>query len=121
MNGNALVVEALSGSSPTAAALLAHLELPAPSRLTAPQVRGAHCVWCATPLDGATAVDLGQRYEPVLGVVGRWFPRSCRSCALPYVLAAYKTHWATCEQCVDDETQCDTHRGLRALALELRR
>ncbi|SEC05341.1 hypothetical protein SAMN04490357_1061 [Streptomyces misionensis] len=108
-------------SPPSTAALLAHLELPAPSRLTAPQVRGAHCVWCGVQLEGATAVDLGQRYEAIHGVVGRWFPRSCRPCTLPYALTAYKTHWATCEQCVDDETLCETQRGLRALALELRR
>lgn len=108
-------------SPPSAAVLLASWELPAPSRLTAPQVRGAHCVWCNTRLDGATAVDLGQRFEAILGVFGRWFPRGCRPCTLTQALAAYKAHWGTCEQCTDDPTLCNTHRALRALALELRR
>lgn len=102
--------------------LLAGLVLPDPALLLPPQVRGATCVWCDTRLSGATALDLGPRSEPpILGVAGRWFPRGCAPCTLDQVLAAYKTHWATCEQCVDDETLCDIQRGLRALALELRR
>lgn len=110
-----------TASLPSAAALFSTWELPTTSRLTAPQVRGAHCVWCGTQLNGATAVDLGQRYEAILGVVGRWFPRGCRPCTLEQALAAYKAHWGTCEQCTDDATLCDVRRGLRALTLDLRR
>ncbi|TXJ73307.1 hypothetical protein E2C11_29590 [Streptomyces lavendulae] len=106
------------GNPPSA--LLTGLHLPDPALLLPPQVRGATCVWCDTRLSGATAIDLGPRSDPILGVAGRWFPRGCIPCTLKRVLAAYKVHWATCEQCVDDETLCDTQRGLRALALELR-
>ncbi|MFE9415710.1 hypothetical protein ACFYMX_08660 [Streptomyces griseofuscus] len=71
---------------------------------------------------GATALDLGPRSEPpILGVAGRWFPRGCVGCTLQQALAAYKTHGTNCEECVDDETLCGSLRGLRALALELRR
>ncbi|MEV6833452.1 hypothetical protein AB0N17_02805 [Streptomyces sp. NPDC051133] len=100
---------------------LASLELPGTARLTAEQLRGADCVWCGTELHGDTSVDLEQRYNSIAGVVGRWFPRGCRRCTLQTVLAAYKTHQGSCEQCVDDPTLCDTHRALRRLALELRR
>jgi len=99
-------------SPPSAAALLAHLELPAPSQLTAPQVRGAHCVWCDMRLEGATALDLGQRREEIGGVVSRWFPRGCRRCAEREALKALVEHGQTCEQCVDDRTRCPTGLSL---------
>ncbi|MFF5435240.1 hypothetical protein ACFY5K_35195 [Streptomyces griseofuscus] len=66
-------------------------------------------------------MDLGPRMEPILGIAGRWFPRGCVPCTLQEVLAAYKTHGMSCEQCVDDATLCNVQRALRALALELRR
>ncbi|MFJ6668985.1 hypothetical protein [Streptomyces sp. NPDC091383] len=96
----------MSTASPPSA-LLTYLALPDPALLLPPQVRGATCVWCDTRLSGATALDLGSRSEPpILGAAGRWFPRGCIPCTLKHVL---------------DETLCDTQRGLRALALELRR
>ena len=95
-------------SPPSAATLLAHLDLPAPSRLYPTQVRGAHCVWCDMQLEGATAVDLGQRREEICGVVSRRFPRACRRCVEREALKAVVEHGQTCEQCVDDHTQCST-------------
>ncbi|MEU5442784.1 MULTISPECIES: hypothetical protein [Streptomyces] len=88
--------------------------LPELEELPDERARGRCCVWCGEHLSAETAIDLGEKRNP------SWFPRGCIPCTLKRVLAAYKTHWATCEQCVDDETLCDIQRGLRALALELR-
>ncbi|WP_432021299.1 hypothetical protein [Streptomyces sp. 1222.5] len=100
---------------------LAAIPMPATARLTAAQLRGAGCVWCAAELHGDTAIDLEQRYNRIVGVPGRWFPRGCSPCSLRAILAVCRTHPQTCEQCVDDPTLCEARRALRALALELRR
>ncbi|MEU6577581.1 hypothetical protein [Streptomyces sp. NPDC046805] len=107
------------GGDPTRRALTA-LPLPRAMLLSPTQLRGAGCVWCDSELHGDTAQDLGQRYESILGVVGRWFPRGCRACTLKATLAQYKAHPGACKECVDDPTRCEVRRGLRALALELR-
>ncbi|MGY4960354.1 hypothetical protein [Streptomyces sp. 900105245] len=99
---------------------LAGIVVPAPTRLKPAQARGEHCVWCATAL-GEGAVDLGQRSCQITGVVGRWTPRACARCTLSVVLDAYNSHPRTCQQCAADPTVCEMRRGLRALALELRR
>lgn len=106
-------------SPPSTAAVLAGLVLPAPARLSPPQVRGAACVWCATMVRGGTAVDLGQRYDRILGVPGRWFPRGCRACTKAVVDASVKEHEGTCEQCVDDPDLCETRSAMQALSVEL--
>jgi hypothetical protein len=48
--------------------------------LTADQVRGYSCVWCATPLDDATAIDLPPQPFRILDMVTRWYPRACPTC-----------------------------------------
>ncbi|MGW0885308.1 hypothetical protein [Streptomyces sp. NPDC002671] len=100
---------------------LASLQLPGTGRLTPAQLRSANCVWCGTELQGDTAVDLGQRYDSILGVVGRWFPRGCRHCTLKPILTSYNGHLGTCKQCMGGPALCQTRRALRALARELRR
>lgn len=110
-----------TSSPPTSQQMLALLCLPVPAHLTPPQIRGADCVWCGMQLHGDTAVDLGQRYNSIVGVVGRWFPQGCRPCTLKPLLALYYDHCRCCEQCVDDASLCETRRTLRKLALELRR
>ncbi|MFE1882658.1 hypothetical protein [Streptomyces diastatochromogenes] len=97
------------------------LQLPAPAALTAAQLRGAHCVWCAAELHGDTAVDLEPRHDDIKGVPGRWYPRGCRPCTRKPLLLLVRTHPGECEQCTDDASLCETRRALRALALELRR
>ncbi|MEV0304282.1 hypothetical protein [Streptomyces prasinus] len=98
--------------------LLPLIPLPALEDLPDARARGAECVWGGEPLSTATAMDLGERLSPN----GRaLFLRSCRHCTVQAVLAAHKYHRYRCEQCVDDPTLCDTLRGLRLLALELRR
>lgn len=53
--------------------------LPQPGTLTAEQVRGAACVWCATSVrPGITDFDLGRRRRDDTGTA--WFPRACRAC-----------------------------------------
>jgi hypothetical protein len=49
--------------------------------LTAAQVRGYRCVWCATELNDATAVDLPPQPYRILDHITRWYPRACQGCA----------------------------------------
>ncbi|MFF7977458.1 hypothetical protein [Streptomyces sp. NPDC007905] len=109
-----------TSADPTAKALLS-ITLPGTGTLSPEQLRGAGCVWCMTELHGDSAVDLQQRYDSVLGVVGRWYPRGCQRCSLKAVLAEASRHPRDCEQCQEQPTLCETRRALRALALELRR
>ncbi|MFJ9822285.1 hypothetical protein ACIRU3_45115 [Streptomyces sp. NPDC101151] len=108
-------------STATQPGFLTLLELPAPETLTATQLGGAHCVWCATELHGDTAVDLEPRHDHIKGVPGRWCPRGCRRCTLKPLLALVQVHPGICEQCTDDASLCETRRALRTLARELRR
>ncbi|MFJ4435008.1 hypothetical protein [Streptomyces sp. NPDC088923] len=55
--------------------------LPHPATLTPDQVRGAHCVWCGSPLHPETVVDLGQRQDPRATHIATWWPRACGECA----------------------------------------
>ncbi|NUS22739.1 MAG: hypothetical protein HOV92_00725 [Streptomyces sp.] len=100
---------------------LALLELPALDSLTTEQVRGAACIWRGEPLTADTAVDLGERRHKRLDGRYSTFPRACRRCVHE---AAYKVligHASSCEQCVDDSSQCDTGRALLRLMREHRR
>jgi hypothetical protein len=113
-----------NASSPTLdAEALALLPLPnlATGKLTAEQVRGGACVWCASPLTGETAVDFGARSGTLAGVIAPWYPRGCPACVRDAALGAFRAHPGTCEQCVDDPSLCDTRRTLRRLAREGRR
>jgi hypothetical protein len=57
-------------------------EIPRPrDGLTATQVRGYACVWCAAVLDDATAFDLPPQPFRILDRVTRWYPRACPGCA----------------------------------------
>lgn len=90
---------------------------PAPSTkgLSEPQLRGSHCVWCDTPLTTDTAVDLGERPYRRLDVRSSWFPRACPGCAGEKAYSALFAHAPTCEQCVDNATECATGRALNRL------
>ncbi|MBQ0825519.1 hypothetical protein [Streptomyces tagetis] len=103
----------------TSAGALALLPLPGLStgRLTAGQIRGAECVWCATVLTIETAVDLGTRSGTFAGAVTAWYPRGCPDCVREAALAVYTSHPSTCEQCVDDPALCTIRSALRALVL----
>lgn len=103
--------------------VLALLQLPAlgSGRLTAEQIRGGSCVWCATGLNAETAIDFGARSGTLAGVVAPWYPRGCADCVRKAALRAFRAHPGTCEQCVDDPSLCNTRRALRRLALEGRR
>jgi hypothetical protein len=110
-----------TASPPSTAAILAEIVLPKPVRLSPPQVRGAACVWCAAGLHGDDATDLGQRYDSILGVVGRWFPRGCRECTEVAVTNSGKQHAGSCEQCTDDPALCEKRSAIQAVTAELRR
>lgn len=58
----------------------AEFTLPNPASLSDAQQRGAHCVWCGTPLATGAAHDLGPRPVDAHGVSVDWFPRCCRTC-----------------------------------------
>ncbi|MBV7697716.1 hypothetical protein [Streptomyces sp. TRM70350] len=101
-----------------ASSVLALLPLPRPDSLTEQQVRGTACVWDGIPLAMGVAVDLGPRRMKRLDGHYPWFPRACPACVRAAAQQVHDHHSGTCEQCVDDPTQCDTRRALRRLALE---
>ncbi|MGW2720869.1 hypothetical protein [Streptomyces sp. NPDC001492] len=102
---------------------LALLELPDPDGLTTEQVRGAVCIWNRNepPLTAATAVDLGERRHKRLDGRYSTFPRACHRHTHEAAYKALIAHTASCEQCVDDSTQCPTGRALLRLMREHRR
>ncbi|ARP70277.1 hypothetical protein LK07_11345 [Streptomyces pluripotens] len=93
------------------------LPVPKLDGLTDQQARGATCVWDETPLTATTAIDLGER----TATEGRrCFPRACRPCAMRKAMDALLAHNGSCEQCVDDHTQCPTGLGLVRAVREAR-
>ncbi|MYW44756.1 hypothetical protein [Streptomyces sp. SID161] len=100
------------------AALLPELDLPDLGTLPDDRARGAACLWGGEPLATATALDLGEHLSPHGTTL---FLRACRACALRAVRTAHYYHPGSCEQCGDEAALCETHRGLRRLALDLRR
>ncbi|MFE6155658.1 hypothetical protein [Streptomyces sp. NPDC057889] len=108
------------GSTGLAAEFLAPLLLD-PEVLTEPQIRGRYCVWCAVTLGADSAIDLGERSASFHGTVARWFPRSCRPCALQHVYPAQLDHTQNCEQCTDDPTVCAHGTWLRLVMRQARR
>ncbi|MGW2082477.1 hypothetical protein ACWCOW_37160 [Streptomyces sp. NPDC001939] len=97
------------------------LQVPGPGTLYERQVRGQACVWCAVVLCTAAAVDLGQRDGEFDGTVVRWFPRSCRRCAIRHVYSEQLDHTQNCEQCTDDPALCAHGRWLRLVVRQTRR
>lgn len=85
------------------------LDLPNPARLTEDQRCGRRCCWCPTRLTAETAVDLGERREPM-----HWFPRCCPAC----IRAQARTHGGMCEVCVEQPAACETAAALRQLVRE---
>jgi hypothetical protein len=97
--------------------VLALLPLPEHDAVSRQQRRGAACVWDAIALTPTTAVDLGAR--PIRpGGHYVWFPRGCRRCVGVRARAAIRDHAPSCEQCVDDASQCQTRTALEHLARE---
>lgn len=88
------------------------LDLPDPARLTEDQRCGRRCCWCVGRLTAETAVDLGERREPI-----HWFPRCCPTC----IQAASRTHVSMCETCVEKPGDCETAAALRQLVREYSR
>jgi hypothetical protein len=114
----------MPGSSvqrPSGADALALLPLPDVGSLSAPQVRGKSCVWCAGVLASEAVVDLGPRRLKHLDTHTQWFPRACRPCTAAIALSTLHTHAPSCEQCVDDAGRCETGRGLYRLVRDNRR
>jgi hypothetical protein len=104
--------------------LLDILGLPELDTLTDDQTRGADCVWCADPLSIETAVDLGEVRFPMAGstsLIGRLFPRACRTCAGTQAHNGLFTHCGSCEQCVDEVGRCPVGLWLYRLVREGRR
>ncbi|MFF1399347.1 hypothetical protein ACFVZD_36810 [Streptomyces sp. NPDC058287] len=97
------------------------LQVPDPGTLYEPQVRGQACVFCAVVLCTSTAVDLGQRDGEFHSTVARWFPRSCRPCAIQHVYSAQLDHTQNCEQCADDPALCAHGTWLRLVMRQARR
>ncbi|MGW0996415.1 hypothetical protein [Streptomyces sp. NPDC002520] len=96
----------------TTAHPLAALPLPAYNSLSQAQTRGITCVWDGVAVTPGTAVDLGPRTFRRLGEPVQWFPRACKPCAQQQAMDTLMQHTQTCEQCVDDHTQCPIGLGL---------
>lgn len=110
-------------ASATTIDALTLLELPNLDALTTEQVRGAVCIWDRKepPLTAATAVDLGERRHKRLDGRYSTFPRACHRHAHEAAYKALIAHTASCGQCVEDSTQCETGRALLRLMRENRR
>ncbi|MEH0627826.1 hypothetical protein [Streptomyces stelliscabiei] len=93
----------------TSTLVLDTLALPDPGRLTEDQQGGRRCCWCPTPLTVETAVDLGERREPV-----HWFPRCCPAC----IRDQDRHHISRCETCVETPGACETAAALKQLVRE---
>ena len=112
----------MPGNDPsTTVAPVALLEVPGLDGLTEPQLRGASCIWCNTPLTTETAIDLGERRHRRLDGHYSTFPRGCHDCTLREALTALFDHAPLCEQCTDSPEGCDTAAALRRLMRECRR
>lgn len=115
-------VEALGmATSSTGTSPLALLPLPSVASLSAPQVRGASCVWCSATFGSGPAVDLGPRVLKNLDARTQWFPRSCRACTATAALTALHGHAPMCEQCTEEAGLCDTGVALTRMIREYRR
>ncbi|MEV6752370.1 hypothetical protein [Streptomyces sp. NPDC051214] len=97
------------------------VHLPDPGELSDQQVRGRACVWCAVALNNATAYDLGVRDTDAHGSPVRWFPRSCRPCAVVAAHKALLDHTEKCLQCYDNQAHCADGQALRQALKDTRR
>lgn len=97
------------------------LQVPDPGGLSEQQVRGRACLWCAVALSNTTAIDLGVREASAHGTHTRWFPRSCRPCAILAAYTALLDHTQNCEQCADEPALCIEGSALRLTLKAMRR
>lgn len=87
------------------------LPVPRAAGLPVERVDGKFCVWCG----GATSVELGGRLSVVGGMLRRWEPRACHSCARREAGRVYGIHVTTCARCTHRE-YCPDARALYELA-----
>jgi len=73
---------------------------------------GLDCVWDGEDLATTTPIDLGERTIRRIDARTSRYPRACRRCAEREALEALVEHGQSCEQCVDDLTQCPTGLSL---------
>ncbi|GKQ36907.1 hypothetical protein [Streptomyces sp. A012304] len=87
------------------------LAVPKAARLARARVTGQLCVWCGkTPEMG-----IGPRLSVIDGVLQRWLPRACQSCASREAARVYGIHIRTCPRC-SHRDYCPDSRALHALA-----
>lgn len=96
---------------------LMEFEVPPAGMLTLAQRHGAACVWCADPIPGGVAIDLGG--------MGGFRPHSCTNCRTAR-LAALKTyfdwaaHCSSCRACADGR-RCATADHMQRAHMAARR
>jgi hypothetical protein len=100
-----------------------HAPVPLPDiqELTEAQVCGRACVWCAVVLCNSVAVDLGARDVTAHGLITRWFPRGCRSCAYTRLFDEFKKHLKGCTQCSTSLPWCTQGQRLFGAAMRVGR
>ena len=87
------------------------LRVPTAAGLDDERVAGRRCVWCG----GLPTMVLGPRLSVLEGMLRRWEPRACCSCAGREAGRVYDLHIATCARCTHRE-YCPDARALYALA-----
>lgn len=86
------------------------LALPKTCGLTAGQLSGSRCVWCA----GAASVDLGPRLSTLDGRLHPWRPTGCGSCTRLEARRVFAHHIRSCALC-RRATYCPDVRALQRL------
>lgn len=92
------------------------LPMPRTHTLSAEQIDGAACVWCAKKVSD-TGRKLGTRIRVAEGTVKRWRPRACRPCIGAQAARVYRLHVRTCGRC-SHRDYCPDSQALHRLALE---
>ncbi|MFD9394796.1 hypothetical protein ACFWBB_29880 [Streptomyces sp. NPDC060000] len=88
------------------------LPVPKAAGLPSERIEGKRCVWCG----GTASMDLGPRLSVITGVLKRWEPRGCRSCARREAGRVHDIHITTCARCTHRD-YCPDSNALYALAL----
>ncbi len=88
------------------------LAVPRPHTRTAAQADGTVCVWCGDTPD----VSLGPRIGVRRGVLYRWLPHACHTCAGRQAARVHQAHRDACFRCTPLE-HCPDSRALYVLSL----
>lgn len=87
--------------------------MPRLDTLTARQIDGEACVWCA--VRPRSPIPIGPRISTDNGGLRRWSPIAHPRCAAQQAGRVYRLHVKTCQRCVP-QLYCPDSRALHTLA-----